>query len=93
LELNAGERGFLRAYYTNEDAGDSYDAVFTAFRMQEYAKDDNNWFRDYTNRWISSGNSSLVYNSPGFPQPVFDPGPPPTFVFDYEAIENWYSGQ
>jgi outer membrane receptor protein involved in Fe transport len=90
LELNAGDRGFLRAYYTNEDAGDSYDAVFTAFRMQEYAKDDNNWFRDYTNRWISSGNSSLVLNSPGFPQPVFDPGPPATFLIDYEAIENWY---
>lgn len=90
LELNAGERGFLRAYFTNEDAGDSYDAVFTAFRMQEFAKDDNNWFRDYTNRWIASGNSSLVFNSPGFPQPVFDPGPPATFIFDNEAIQNWY---
>jgi iron complex outermembrane receptor protein len=21
---------------------------------------------------------------------VFDPGPPPTFIIDYEAIENWY---
>lgn len=90
LELNAGDRGFLRAYFTNEDAGNSYDAVFTAFRLQDQAKDDNQWFRDYTNRWISQGYPNQVLNSPGFPQPVFDPGPPPTFVFDYPAIDQWY---
>ncbi|HRH68630.1 MAG TPA: TonB-dependent receptor [Flavobacteriales bacterium] len=90
LELNAGDRGFLRAYFTNEDAGKSYDAVFTAFRLQDQAKDDNQWYRDYTNRWISQGYSNQVLNSEGFPQPVFDPGPPPTFIIDYPAIDQWY---
>lgn len=90
LELNAGDRGFLRAYYTNEDAGNSYDAVFTAFRLQDRAKDDNQWFRDYTNDWTGSGYSAQVFNSEGFPQPVFSPGPPPTFIFDYPAMDQWY---
>jgi outer membrane receptor protein involved in Fe transport len=90
LELNAGDKGFLRAYLTTEDAGRSYDAVFTAFRLQEMAKDDNSWFRDYTNHWISQGYAGQVFNSPGFPQPVFSPGPPPTFIFDQDAIQQWY---
>ncbi|MBL7938695.1 MAG: TonB-dependent receptor [Flavobacteriales bacterium] len=90
LELNAGDRGFLRTYFTNEDAGKSYDAVFTAFQLQDYAKDDNQWYRDYNNRWISEGYSNLVFNSPGFPQPVFVPGDPPTFFIDYDAIDQWY---
>lgn len=89
LELNAGDRGFLRAYFTNEDAGKSYDAVFTAFRLQDYAKPDSRWFQDYRNRWESGGYANQVRNAPGFPQPVFDPGPPPTFIIDQEAIAQW----
>ena len=90
LELRSDDKWFIRTYYTHEDAGDSYDAVFTGFRMQEYAKDDNTWFRDYRNRWNSLGYSSQVFKSPGFPHPVFDPGPPPTFVIDQDAIDQWY---
>lgn len=90
LELMKENDFFIRTYVTHEDAGDSYDAVFTAFRLQDRVKDDNSWFRDYTNFWNSNGYSSQVLNSPGFPQPVFDPGPPPTFIIDQEAIDAWY---
>ncbi|MBL7951476.1 MAG: TonB-dependent receptor [Flavobacteriales bacterium] len=89
LELNAGDRGFLRTYFTNEDAGRSYDAVFTAYRLQDMVKDDNRWFQDYRARWESGGYAAQVRNAPGYPQPVFDPGPPPTFIFDRPAIEQW----
>lgn len=89
LELNAGERGFLRTYFTHEDAGSSYDAVFTAFRLQDLAKDDARWFQDYRNEWVSGGYQNQVFTSPGFPQPVFSPGPPPTFIFDRPGIAQW----
>lgn len=89
LELNAGDRGFLRTYFTHEDAGDSYDAVFTAFRLQEMAKSDPRWFQDYHARWVSGGYAAQVRNAPGYPQPVFDPGPPATFIIDKEGIAQW----
>jgi iron complex outermembrane recepter protein len=89
LELNAGERGFFRTYFTHEDAGSSYDAVFTAFRLQDLAKDDARWFQDYRNEWVSGGYQNQVFTSPGFPQPVFSPGPPPTFIFDRAGIAQW----
>ena len=88
LELNAGDRGFLRTYFTNEDAGSSYDAVFTAYRLQEMAKDDDRWFQDYRASWESTAQAQVLA-APGFPQPVFDPGPPPTFLIDRPAIEQW----
>lgn len=89
LELHAGERGFVRTYFTHEDAGRSYDAVFSAFRLQDMAKTDSRWFQDYHARWVSSGSDSQVRNAPGYPQPVFDPGPPPTFIIDQQGIAQW----
>ncbi|HNU57151.1 MAG TPA: TonB-dependent receptor [Flavobacteriales bacterium] len=91
LELNAGDRGFFRTYFTHEDAGRSYDAVFTAFRLQDQAKDDARWFQDYRNRWVSGGYQNEVFTAPGFPQPVFTPGPPPRFIIDREGITQWES--
>lgn len=45
------KNGFLRAYSTNEDAGKTYDAVFTALLMQKYAKQDDLWGGDYYALW------------------------------------------
>lgn len=82
---------FLRGYYTHEDAGNSYDAVFTAFQIQDMSKDNNIWFRDYTNYWNAQGFSSQVSDQPGFPNPVFDPGPPAGFIVDRDALDAWYT--
>jgi iron complex outermembrane receptor protein len=38
LEVSQPDKFYVRAYMTAEDAGNSYDAVFTALRMQEYSK-------------------------------------------------------
>ena len=82
---------FLRGYYTHEDAGNSYDAVFTAFQLQDRTKDNNMWFRDYTNYWNANGFSSQVSNQPDFPSPQPNPNPPPPFIIDREAIADWYA--
>jgi len=72
LELRKKDKFFIRAYATNEDAGKSYDAVFTAFLLQDAAKDDATWSKDYRNYW---GNNIIqgapLLDLPGFPIYVF----------------------
>ena len=61
-------KGFIRAYATHEDAGNSYDAVFTALLMQNAAKSDSDWAKDYANYWATYI-SNKIKNMPGYPQP------------------------
>lgn len=42
-----GENYFLRAYQTKEDAGNSYDLVFTSTQLLNKAKSNSDWFFDY----------------------------------------------
>jgi len=52
FELKQKDKFFIRAYRTEEDAGDSYDAVFTALKLQEYNQFDNQeWYTTYKNNW------------------------------------------
>ncbi len=89
VELKHASRGFLRAYLTHENAGDSYDAVFTAYRLQDNRWADGNWTRDYRdnyrNRFVPR-----VQNIDGFPEPsvVFDPVTGMVTVnYDYELAQ------
>ena len=54
LELRKKDDFFIRAYATNEDAGNSYDAVLTAFLMQDAASDDWDWYNRYREYWTSN---------------------------------------
>lgn len=62
-EVSQPDKFYVRAYMTAENAGDSYDAVFTAFKLQEYAKTDARWAQDYQYYWsnyiIKAGNGSM----------------------------------
>lgn len=51
IELRNKGKYFLRAYSTNEDAGDTYDIVATGFELNNRAIDNNQWFASYANRW------------------------------------------
>ena len=53
LELRKKDDFFIRAYATNEDAGKSYDAVLTAFLLQDAAADDWDWNNRYRQYWSS----------------------------------------
>lgn len=59
LEYKKENRFFIRAYATNEDAGNSYDAYNTALLMQNAAKSDEFWGKDYNNA-LTSRLSPLV---------------------------------
>lgn len=51
IEFKKQDNFFIRAYATNEDAGNSYDAYNTALKLQGYAKRDEDWSRDYKDQW------------------------------------------
>lgn len=79
-KLQIGENGkwFVRAYATNEDAGNSYDIVTTALRMQEDVMEESVWNIQYFN-YFQSVYSRQVRTLPDFP--VWDR--------DNETIQEW----
>jgi outer membrane receptor protein involved in Fe transport len=72
LEISQPDKFFVRAYATFENSGNSYDAVFTSLKMQQYAKTDLQWGQHYERFW-NNGAVGLVApivrvkNLPGFP--------------------------
>ncbi|MEM9051572.1 MAG: carboxypeptidase-like regulatory domain-containing protein, partial [Bacteroidota bacterium] len=59
IELKKEGKFFIRAYATNEDAGDSYDAVLTANILTDLAKDETQFYIDYSNFYRQ--NSDTLY--------------------------------
>jgi len=51
IEIQKKDDFFVRLYATNEDAGNSYDAVLTAFLLQDAAASDANWQNRYRQYW------------------------------------------
>ncbi|HRN97967.1 MAG TPA: TonB-dependent receptor plug domain-containing protein, partial [Flavobacterium sp.] len=87
-----GKNFFVRAYMTDEDAGDSYDMRFAGWNVNRLAKPDRNWFTDYATAYqLSSATFGFNANeaanyarrfadynlSPGLPLvPFIDPSNP-----------------
>ncbi len=53
LEFRKKDKFFVRAYATNEDAGRSFDPYFTALKLQQAAKSNDDWGNDYNQWWTS----------------------------------------
>jgi outer membrane receptor protein involved in Fe transport len=86
IEIRQQDKWFLRAYATNEDAGKSYDAFFTALLLQNSAKSLNDWAVDYQSNWQANFPGIGELNQiPGFPQPADYP----TFEQYTQAINPW----
>jgi len=45
---------FIRAYYTGEDAGNSYDTKFTAWNINRKWRSDFDWFTDYGRVYVNA---------------------------------------
>lgn len=69
VEVNRPGRFFVRAYMTQEDAGNSYDAFFTALLLQRAVKSDADWVDDYIRYFNQNGYFNKMRNFPGYPQP------------------------
>ena len=90
VELKNADRGFIRAYMTHENAGDSYDAVFTALRLQQASGTDVDWNIAYRDRYRSQYVPKIqAFDS--FPQPkiIFDPVTGTVqFIYDYDKADS-----
>lgn len=53
---------FVRAYITRENAGNSYDMVFTGLNLNRQWKDDDTWFGEYTGAFIEGTLAGLNAN-------------------------------
>ncbi len=77
MEVSQQDKFYVRAYLTAENAGSSYDAVFTAFKMQEFSKSDTRWAQDYQKFWsdriVNVGNGPL-FQLPNMPASVYQNG-------------------
>ena len=71
MEIKKEEQFFIRAYRSQEDAGNSYDAVFTAIKLQEHNLVDNEkWYSVYRNNWNNNFSLESIgwneYDSDGY---------------------------
>ncbi len=78
IEIKKENKFFLRAYATNEDAGKSFDAVFTALLLQDSAKTDYFWSQDYRNYWNVNVDKK-IRSLEGFPTY-------PKFPFSFDSL-------
>jgi outer membrane receptor protein involved in Fe transport len=90
LELEKNDKYFIRAYMTTEDAGDSYDAYFTALRLLDNQKSLSTWRNDYSRFWINNI-SPQVRQLEGYPTGF--PGNNPDWFPQQEAVLNANSDQ
>jgi len=98
IELRQKDKFFIRAYQTQEDAGDTYDAYFTALKLLERSKSDQEYAQQYIKLWKGGATDTPGWNfnfvdqmreELGYPDiPLFGSGE--TFDFDL-ANEIWTS--
>lgn len=70
IEFKKEGKWFIRAYATNEDAGNSYDAVLTAFKMLNSQRTLENFNTQYGTYWYNVI-APKVKSLPGYPPFVF----------------------
>ena len=96
LELRKKGKYFLRAYYTDESSGNSYDPYLTALILQREAKSNADWGKDYLNYWRLQGAGQpeeeirrpVEEGGLGFPGIVIENGM--ILPYDFDAAAAWY---
>ena len=93
IELKKQDDFFIRAYATHEDAGNSYDAVLTAFLMQDAAASDVQWSSIYSEYWWDNIVDKVRDLDPSINwTPYYDPNTnPPNNPPDYALMELVYA--
>lgn len=68
VEIRKKDKFFIRAYSTHEDAANSYDAVLTGFLLNQNAKPDVDWYKQYLQYWSNNGGpASQIKALDGYP--------------------------
>ncbi len=88
LEFRKQDKYFIRFYTTSDDAGESYDPYFTALRLQELAKSNEEWstnYRDYWRRVIEPKILALGYPK----EEIVIIDGMPRLIIDEDAARSW----
>ena len=102
LEFRKKGEFFVRAYATSDDAGDSYDPFFTALRLQNDAKTDIDWNKDYVNNWrldfrkrmdaLEYPQLTIEVDSNGMVQTFFDNDAAMAWMDTYrDSLTHWHA--
>ncbi len=83
VELRQADKWFVRAYVTHEDAGKTYDAYFTALRMQDSVLDEGFWANQYRSFW-NIFQKSKVKALAGYPSETL-----PNLEFTEQMAQMW----
>ena len=89
IELKQQDKFFIRVYATNEDAGNSYDAVTTALMLQNLSRSNAEWGDKAYRNYYASTVVPQVKKLPGFPTvgPYIGPGNPNNYYYDYAKAD------
>jgi iron complex outermembrane recepter protein len=80
IEYRKKDNFFIRLYSTSEDAGDTYDIVSTAFKLNELSKANTSWNTAYKTNWRLLRFNKQVEALPNYPRFNVD---------DHGTIDNW----
>ena len=75
VELKKKDKYFIRFYGTGENAGKSFDPYFTALKLQDVARSDENWANAYVKYWEDSI-SGIIEDNLGYPSYIQNPNWP-----------------
>ena len=97
VELKKKDKYFIRFYGTGENAGKSFDPYFTALKLQDAARSDENWAKVYEKYWTQIIKPrALALDYPGLEQNPNWVGPAldPFYLeynlpYDYSAMAQW----
>ncbi|MGQ9862996.1 MAG: carboxypeptidase-like regulatory domain-containing protein [Bacteroidia bacterium] len=88
-----GKKFYLRAYHTLEDAGKSYDIVFTGLLLQNYVKPNVRWGLDYQSAFLPY--AAILRRDPLFPRsfinnPLFQDSLRYLLDLYRDSLEQWH---
>lgn len=90
VEFRKKNKFFIRAFTTRTGAGESYDPYFTALQLQENAKSNFEWTKDYNDYWLNTIHPRIDESE--FPRLMVDFDPTTGMVvtsFDVDGAEQW----
>lgn len=87
IEFSKADKYYIRAYATNEDAGNSYDPYFTALALQKSNKNSELFYTNFIRYWQTNINKRAKANE----YPSLVQFPDGSFKFEPGALESWFA--
>ena len=95
IELAKKDKWFIRAYATNENAGNSYDIYTAALKLQDKAVEGPDWNTNYSRNWRQLYSRQVKalpgYVSPTFPLADWAPKQEAFLALHQDSLIKWHT--